>query len=63
LPVCIGGEGFEKHLHRAAEFPAQIPKLMPRVDSGLAGPDFGMNGFWASPKAFLFPQRENVEEI
>jgi hypothetical protein len=33
---------------------------MPRVASGLAGPNFGMKGFCASPKAFLFLPRENV---
>jgi hypothetical protein len=47
-------------LHRATEFLAQIPKLMPRVASGLAGPNFGMKGFCVIPKAFVFTPRENV---
>jgi hypothetical protein len=37
----------EEHLHRAAEFLAQIPKPMPRVASGLAGPKFRGTHVWA----------------
>jgi hypothetical protein len=41
--------------HRAAEFLAQIPKPMPRVASGLAGPKFGATPVWASSQSSSFP--------
>jgi hypothetical protein len=44
-----------EHLHRAAEFLAQIPKSMPRVASGLAGPKFRATHVWASSQSSCFP--------
>jgi hypothetical protein len=44
-----------EHLHCAAEFLAQIPKSMPGVASGLAGPNFGQPVFAQVPKAHVFP--------
>jgi hypothetical protein len=46
-----------EYLHRAAEGCAQIPKVMPRVASGLAGSNFAKKRFCASPKVFVFQQK------
>jgi hypothetical protein len=48
------------HLHRAAEFLAQIAKSMPRVASGLAGSKFGATHVWASSQSSSFPTEQKI---